>query len=234
MMTRSIDLYELQETDSAVDAAERRQNEIQVELEKEEDAAALDEQLVEAEAQRGDLERSQHEADEAVTDVREKLRLLEEKLYSGDVKLPRELKLLQDDVEAHQRQLAALEEEALARLAAVEQIRAAIAATREEREIRLQERERLVTSLEAERKDIEATLQQLRARRERQKERVDQPDLLLYERLRRARGGRAVSKVERGTCQGCRITLPTTIFQRARSGLKIVQCTSCERILYVV
>ena len=48
---------------------------------------------------------------------------------------------------------------------------------------------------------------------------------------RRAKAGRAVARVERGTCQGCRITLPTHLVQRVRAGGMLVQCPSCERIL---
>jgi uncharacterized protein len=233
-MTRSIDLYELQETDAAIDAAERRLTEIGLELEDEGDLSALDDRLIEYQDELTEAESEEHAADESVTDQRAKLTSLEEKLYSGEVKLPRELKTLQDDVEAHRRQLTSLEERTLTAAARMEAARAALTGGRNEREARLMERGQLLASLQAEQGDINASVEQLRSRRDRQKERVDPPDLVLYERLRRARSGRAVAKVERGTCQGCRITLPTTVFQRARSGLKIVQCTSCERILYVV
>jgi uncharacterized protein len=233
-MTRSIDLYELQETDTAIDAGDRRLSEIAEELESEGDLAALDERIAAAETELSEASQEQQEANDAVTDTKEKLGALEEKLYSGEVKLPRELKALQEDVQAHQRQLSSLEERALSSLARVESAQSELNAARDERQARMTERERLIESLKAEQQVINTTLEQLRARRERQQERVDRPDQILYDRLRRARSGRAVSKVERGTCQGCRITLPTTVFQRARSGLKIVQCTSCERILYVV
>jgi predicted nucleic acid-binding Zn-ribbon protein len=233
-MTRSIDLYDLQETDTAIDAAERRLTEIGQELESEGNLTQLDEEIEQAQAALEEAERDQRANDAEVADARSKIADLEAKLYSGAVKLPRELKALQDDVQAHQRQLATLEERALAGLDRVQAAREALHNARKERELRVAERARLTESLGAERLEIQATLEQLRARRERQKERVDQPDMLLYERLRRARAGRAVAKVERGTCQGCRISLPTTVFQRARSGLKIVQCTSCDRILYVV
>jgi predicted nucleic acid-binding Zn-ribbon protein len=233
-MTRSIDLYDLQETDTAIDAAERRLDEIAQELESEGDFGLIEEQLSQSETELSEAEREQREIDAEVTDQKAKITDLEAKLYSGEVKLPRELKTLQDDVEAHQRQLTVMEERALASIDRVQQAGTVLDAAREEREQRTMERARLIESLGAERVEIDATLEQLRARRERQRERVDRPDMQLYERLRRARAGRAVAKVERGTCQGCRITLPTTVFQRARSGLKVVQCTSCERILYVV
>jgi len=62
---------------------------------------------------------------------------------------------------------------------------------------------------------------------------VDAGSARLYEALRSSRQGMAVAKVERGICQGCRITLPVSVLQKARSGAVIVQCSSCERILYV-
>ena len=40
------------------------------------------------------------------------------------------------------------------------------------------------------------------------------------------------ARVEQGICRGCRISLPTTDLQQARSG-KLVQCSSCGRILFL-
>ena len=233
-MTRSIDLYQLQETDSGIDAAKRRLEEIAAELENGEDLSDLDARVGEIEEDLIQARTEQRGADDAVEDQRASVRGLEAKLYDGSVKVPKELKALQDDVQAHQRQLATLEERSLTALARLEQGQSELRLRQEERVSRLQQQAEKTASLEGERDQLNGRLEGLRAERERRTTRVDPPDLALYERLRRARGGRAVAKVERGTCQGCRISLPTTIFQRARSGLKIVQCTSCERILYVV
>lgn len=232
-MTRSIDLYELQETDSAIDGAERRLAEIAGELENEGGLAEFEEQARELEAESDQAQREQREAAAAVEDQREKVRLMEEKLYGGTVKIPRELKALETDVTALKRHLATLEEQTLAVMTRVEQAEAALHEGRQTRDQQAEERRRMVDSLENERTEIEGKIDALRSERSRRAERIDRPDLALYERLRRARAGRAVAKVEQGICLGCRITLPATIFQRARSGLKLVQCTSCERILYV-
>ena len=48
----------------------------------------------------------------------------------------------------------------------------------------------------------------------------------------KTRKGQAVARVEQGTCQGCRISLPMNELQQARTG-KLVQCSSCGRILYL-
>jgi len=45
------------------------------------------------------------------------------------------------------------------------------------------------------------------------------------------RRGIALARVEQGTCGSCRISLSSAELQRARSG-KIVQCSSCSRILF--
>lgn len=55
-----------------------------------------------------------------------------------------------------------------------------------------------------------------------------------YDVLLDSKDGTAVAMVERGMCQGCRLTLSTMELQRARSSQVIVQCSSCRRILYVV
>ena len=53
----------------------------------------------------------------------------------------------------------------------------------------------------------------------------------VYESLRTLKQGRAVARIEQGACQGCRISLPTHVVQRARGGTVLVHCPSCERIL---
>jgi hypothetical protein len=59
------------------------------------------------------------------------------------------------------------------------------------------------------------------------------PNLLpMYESLRKTRGGRAVARVERNICQGCRLSLPTGDVQKAKTSQGTVLCSSCGRILY--
>jgi predicted nucleic acid-binding Zn-ribbon protein len=60
---------------------------------------------------------------------------------------------------------------------------------------------------------------------------MDASALGLYESLRTKKQGRGVARVERGTCQGCRLTIPTYLTQTVRAGVTLVQCPSCERIL---
>ena len=63
--------------------------------------------------------------------------------------------------------------------------------------------------------------------------RIDPATLQRYEVLRKSKGGRAVAKVERDLCQGCRMSLPTQLRQRVKSGRQSVNCSSCGRMLFV-
>jgi hypothetical protein len=60
---------------------------------------------------------------------------------------------------------------------------------------------------------------------------IDGRAISLYKLLRDRKGGMAAARVERGMCQGCRITIPAAILQKARAASSVVQCASCERIL---
>jgi len=88
-------------------------------------------------------------------------------------------------------------------------------------------------SLTEEQAALKGEIQDLDAKRSRQLDGMDRAALGLYGALRERRQGAAVAVVERGLCQGCRISLPMSILQKARSGLGLVQCVSCERILLV-
>ena len=81
--------------------------------------------------------------------------------------------------------------------------------------------------------DLTVLIAALETRRENQLPAVDAESMRLYQLLRERHRGQAVAGVERGMCQGCRIALPMSLVQKARSGGGLVQCVSCERILLV-
>ncbi len=79
---------------------------------------------------------------------------------------------------------------------------------------------------------LEADRDRLATERAARAARLAPQDLAQYQRLRQIKRGVAVARIVRGACTGCRITLPTNVQQRARSGMQIVRCTSCDRILH--
>ena len=227
------DLYALQEIDLDIQAKQSALEEVEARLGEREE---LDEARRLAEEQRGYLREAQtklRDAEWAVDDIRAKIQPLNEKLYSGTVKNPKELMGLHQDVDSLKARQRELEDRVLEVMSAAEDM---------ERDLR--EAERLLSEMEAEwqaeqerlrrqGEDLQHDLQELDGRRSIQQAAIEGETIRQYDGLRSAHQGRAVAKVERGICQGCRITLPMHVLQKARSGNHLVQCTSCERILYL-
>ncbi|OGO53154.1 MAG: hypothetical protein A2148_11075, partial [Chloroflexi bacterium RBG_16_68_14] len=169
------------------------------------------------------------EADE----LRRKIEPLEKRLYQGTVQNPKELADLQRDVESLKRRRSELEDRALEAMEALEQAQQAFADA--ERELQeAEERQRIEQEeLRGRRASLDGEITALEAERRQQASGIDERLVHLYDHLSATRQGRAVAKVEGGACSGCRISLPMNLLQRARTGNELVQCSSCERILYV-
>lgn len=232
-MSNAADLYRLQEIDSEIAAREHALSEIEARLEDTEEIDQARQAVRECEEAREELDRRQREVEWEVDGLANKIEPLETKLYGGKIGNPKELAALQEDVELLKGRKREIEDRLLEVMSADEDAQRAQAEaqrTLDDLEKRWQaDKERLLGEQEA----INAELANLQEDRRQQSGAVEASSLRLYESLRSSRQGTAVAKVERGTCQGCRITLPMSVLQKARSGAAIVQCSSCERILYV-
>ena len=178
-------------------------------------------------------ELGRRDLDLATESAREKTSQLEGKLYGGSVRNPREL----EDMQAELNMLKGLqgkhEDDLLRVMEASEEAESNLSrletALEEIEETWQRDQERLTQ----ERKELQANLVILEEKRQQISSSVSSDHLGLYDRLRIARKGLAVVRVERGMCQGCRLTLPTHVVQQARNSPAPVQCPSCSRILYV-
>ena len=232
-MTSVAELYALQELDLALAANRAALAEVDALLGNSEaleqaqsKAKERQESLRAAEKHSKDLE---FEADEQ----RRKIEPVEKRLYGGSVTNPKELEDLQLDLESLQRRRAELDDRALDAMEAVEAAKQAFSEAEGELERADAAFRGDQDELGGRRQVLESEFAGLEQRRADRAEGIDAAMMTLYDRLASIRQGRAVAKVERGACQGCRISLPTNVLQRARSGVATVQCSSCERILYL-
>ncbi len=232
-MATAAELYALQEIDIALDQGVARLADIEAAM-GETDELQEARQVIEERRQETDtLRSSQSELEWAVDEMRTKAADVEKKLYSGTVGSPKELSDLDADVKSLKNQLRTREDALLSLLLEID-----------ESETALQQAQSQFDEIEAvwrreqdaflrEKDSIEPEVNRLNAERETESTGLDRAVLNLYQLLRDRRGGQAVAKLERGMCQGCRITLPSSVLQKARSGMGLVQCVSCERILMV-
>ncbi len=232
-MTTAAELHALQEVDLALDSVIGRLAEVEAQLGESEELVAAREQVSERRAAVEVLKEPQREREWTVEEARAKAADIEKKLYGGTVRNPKELEDLQADLSALQSQVRRREDELLTVLVQLEEAEAARKAA-EEKLSEIEGRWRADQErLQEEQRELLARREELEERRAKRADGLDGGAMSLYQVLRERRQGRAVALVERGMCQGCRITLPISVLQRARAGAGLVQCVSCERILLV-
>ena len=225
-------LYDLQQIDLDLEKKTEALSQVESQLSHNE---ALTEARAEVERKREDLaelEKKEITAEWVVDDLEAKAGPLQEKLYAGSVKNPKELMSLQHQVEQLKSQIREEEDKTLEIMSQVEALRKEIASRAAEVKKLEEEWQKRQEQLLVEQAELRTTIDVAKEKRDELAATVESAHLELYEILRARKQGQAVAGIEQGRCQGCRITLPVSELMRARMG-ELVQCDSCSRILYL-
>src|SRR5438105_15428833 len=232
-MTTAPDVLALQETDQELDRARARLTDVEGQMGESEELIAARQVVAEKQEVLTQLRSRLHDAEWSVDDARGKATEVEGKLYGGTIRNPKELSDLNTEFALLKAQVAKREDTLLGLLVEIEEGEAQL----DNAQSSLAERDAIwqrdQASFLEEKARLEPEVADLDARRQDQLKTVDASSLRLYQLLRERHRGQAVAGVERGMCQGCRIALPISLLQKARSGVGLVQCVSCERILLV-
>ena len=89
-------------------------------------------------------------------------------------------------------------------------------------------------ALDVERRQIDQELQRLSDERTREARDVDAALLAKYAQLLKQRKGVAVARMTGELCEACYVRLRPHVAQQVRRNDSIVQCDSCQRILYFI
>jgi len=224
-------LFELQEVDIELEGKNLAIKEMTAQLGESQTLIEVRARLVEVKKQLEDLLRAQRSLEIDIEDLTGKLNASEKDLYSGRIRIPKELSSLQQDITSLKSHRSQLEDKALDIMEKVEVSRGEVKRLTAELE-RIEsawhlDQQKLVQNLE----EAKNAVTVLNRRQQEMTAGVDSASLELY-RLLRKQKGTAVARVEQGICRGCRISLPVSELQLVRSG-QIIQCSSCSRILYL-
>ncbi len=224
-------LYQLQEVDLQIEAKEKAVERMTAELGESKALRDARADLADRAKRLEELRAQQRSLDWEIEDVTTKVKASEKDLYSGRIKIPKELTSLQQEVQALKTKRSQSEDKALVMMEQADGLRDEV--SKLGGQLKVVETEwqtqqgTLRTSIESEKKSLaDLTVKQQSLSRE-----IDASSLLLYRTLRKQKGA-AVARVEQGICRGCRISLPVNELQNVRSGA-LVQCSSCGRILYL-
>jgi predicted nucleic acid-binding Zn-ribbon protein len=94
--------------------------------------------------------------------------------------------------------------------------------------------ERAKAALVAERASLQADVTRLLEERPTRTAGIDARALATYDQLLKNRRGQAVAEMKGGHCTACHVRLRPTVDQQVRRNDSLVQCDSCQRILFFV
>ena len=178
-------------------------------------------------------ERTQRDAEHALEDVQARRKKQEQRLYAGTVPA-RELGALQQEIEHLRVAETAHEEALLAAMLGTEQAQLATSDARERLTMATQVQQHDRAAASERLGVVEQRLATLRAQRDEAVQACAPALVTRYEAIRQRHGGKGISDVRGGICQGCRVAVTPALLQRARAGADVVTCGNCGRILYAI
>ena len=232
-MTSAKQLYSLQELDLTLDRIRDETDKAEAELGSDPGIEQMEKSLQEETERLGQVQSQQKIQQLETESQRERSNRLDAQLYGGAITNPRDLESLEQEA-SHARELLEKQDAGLLELAlqAEESVSKRDALEKELTDNRTTWQDRQ-TELQGNLERSTVERESVAARRNDLAASLDPTFLQRYETLRRAKGGLAVAKVERGLCQACRMSLPTQQQQWVRNGRQTVLCSSCGRILFV-
>jgi len=185
--------------------------------------AELQEKIAAADGQRREIEAEL--ADELS-------RIKERQSKMMQVQTNREYQSLLKEIEDGKKNIKEKEEEVVRLMESSEanaKIMAEQASQTEEEEKALAEENKKVQKNAAE---VEGKKAKIVAKRESKAKDINTAALRKYDMLRNRRNGKAVVSVVNGICQGCFMSIPPQHFNDILKGDRILNCPTCQRILY--
>jgi hypothetical protein len=232
-MNRSQLLYRLQTIDLEMGNGKRRLEEVEAGLGESEELRQARRALQKAKDELNHWRTTLRDLELEAKSLTAKITSVEERLYSGRVTNPKELANFQNEVSYLKRRRSDLEDRQLEAMVEVEEHEAEVdskKASLAQIEVEWTQTQERLTE---ERSELEERLAHLmKKERVGVEGKIGAEDLVLYGELRNRKGGQAVALLKGEVCQACRVTLPTSRVQQARSGDSLSFCSSCQRILY--
>jgi predicted nucleic acid-binding Zn-ribbon protein len=225
------ELLELQAIDVELAAGRRRLQEISAALADDAQVRALRAEAVRLTRGAEGVGERQKAQDEAIASLTARIEAAESRLFGGTVTNPRELTDLQEDIAMLQRQRSEHEDVLLGVLEEVDVAQASRRRAVHAYQRAKGERETLTAALKDEQTALQATVAEREAARAACTGAIPPAELGLYEHVRKANGVRGAARMRNGTCEACRVGLPTRQAQEVRTSASPVRCPSCGLIL---
>ena len=229
-MSQAQQLHQLQQIDTAIREKKGRLTEV---LQAQKETAELFNARQRAAAADSELKKWQNQRRELnleLDSLNSKSKRSEQRLYSGNVKNPKELSDLQNEIASLGRRRETLEDEILETMIMIEDAETEKTAADESLTTITGKWERSMAHYKQEQNELALALHQLMGQRQEQLKMVTADSLKQYESLSRSKNGLAVATLRANMCLGCRMTVSAVTERLARQG-QIIYCDNCGRII---
>ncbi|HEY3160392.1 MAG TPA: C4-type zinc ribbon domain-containing protein [Vicinamibacterales bacterium] len=151
------------------------------------------------------------------------------------VKTNKEYQAMQHEIETAQKELGLVEERVLERMMEADALTADVKKAEQMQAAQQKDVDAEKKTLAEELVTVEAALKEATAKRATRVASLPAPLVALFEQVSRARKGVAITTATRdGLCSACHVRLRPQVFQEIRRNDQIIQCASCNRILYYI
>jgi len=228
-MTLAKTLYDLQQIDLDIQKEQEILDDITCRLGENETLAKAKAEFLSEQEHVAEMEKQQRDEEWEIDDLRSNIAQLNDKLYGGKTKNPKELVSLEKEAEIFKSKMRQKEDNLLDLMADIETAQDKMKIDNERLKKLEAEWHQEQKALIQRQSEIKERLSDLNQQRLALASEITHQTLELYEGIK-SRKGQAVVKVEQGRCQGCRLNLAMNELQRVRAG-DLTQCSSCGRIL---
>jgi len=231
-MSLSQPLYALQLIDSKINLSKSRLAEIEIALSQNEAVQKAKKKFDVAENK---LSAGKKELKSAEIEVEKQTFKIEQntkKTYSGSVTDPKVLSDLQQEATSLAKHLETLEEIQLDKMMAYDDLDEQFQKTDTDLNQAKDNAAQQNSMLMAERTSLTAEVKSLLQSRATSIPKIDEELLNKYSALALKKGGVAVTHLKQDMCGACGVKLTASLFQEAKSRIKITRCSTCKRILH--
>jgi len=227
-------LYQLQETE--LESARLAQQKQQIESALADDAAVkrYRDILNKVQAELKPLRQRFSELEHQLEANQNKQRATEERLYSGNIKNPKELQDMQLEVESLKTWRAQLEERMLETMLAVEEAEEAFRAAQKQFDAAVTSAASRNSELHERLSEIHLRLQANESQQKKLRGEISPVLLTEYEVAKPKKAQRPLSLLNGDTCTVCGVAQVESVVRAVRSGQEVTRCRNCQRILVQV
>ena len=224
-------LYRLQEIDLDIMRSQERLKQIGDLLANDEAVRTARAQVDSAQATLNPLKLQLRTLEHDIQSNESKTRTTEQQLYSGAVKNPKEMQDMQQEIEALKRWHGELEDTMLETMLAAEDAEAALGGAQSNLESVVASQGEQHHHLQDEQTELQAHIEQCRVRREQVLTEITPENLKIYNTMKAKKNHQPIAAMRGNTCSFCGVAQTVSIEREVRQGIKLVNCSNCERIL---